>query len=415
MPAMLQRRTALKWAMAPVALGGAAAAVRGAGLGESAEAGRSLEAYARSLMAASGTPGLSLAFGGNNQPETLLALGALNVDTGAEVTPESVFQAASVSKMVFAFGVLDFAQRGGIDLDRPLVGYLRPEYLPERPGIEAVTARHVLSHSSGLPNWFDDGPEAKDPAPIVAGKFRYSGEGYFWLQLVIEQLSGKGLNAFMAESVFGPAGMASSAYVWDTAWADRMAWGHEQGRVAGDQGLRDVLGMVEPLAAEWGKPLSQWSHRDWLAAAVRLDPETRHTKITFQNAAASLVCTAHDLFRFLRHARATMLLRAGTAGDMFARAIRVAEGVDNWWGLGCSLEMGAGGGMIAGHEGNNYTFRAYAGINLVTGEALAILTNGDGGFGVYERLVRRITGRDQLSFIANLNPNHAYLARGHAG
>ncbi|WP_341711842.1 serine hydrolase domain-containing protein [Erythrobacter sp.] len=410
----VRRRTALKWAMAPLALG-AGTISTGAAARQAGPEPETLAEYANRLMAASGTPGISLAFGAGERPSTLLALGRANVDTGMRVTEDTVFQAASISKMVFALAVLEFARDGGIDLDRPMVSYLRPSYLPSTSGIDSVTAWQVLSHSSGLPNWFDDQPQAGENPPIVPGRFRYSGEAYFWLQLVIEHLSGKGLNAFMQESLFAPAGMRSSAYVWDSSWAGRMAWGHEQGRVAADQGLRNVLEMVEPLAAEWGKPLGTWSHQEWLAAATRLDPDTSHSKITFQNAAASLVCTAHDLYRFLRHAYRIMSRRRGAADDMFAPAIRVAQGVDNWWGLGCSLELRSGGGRIAGHEGNNFTFRAYAGIDLVTGEALAILTNGDGGFGVYERLVRRITGRDQLSFVANLNPNHEFLERGHAG
>ncbi|MEM6494662.1 MAG: serine hydrolase domain-containing protein [Pseudomonadota bacterium] len=405
----VERRSLLKAALAPAAIGSSSLALTSSAAQASDER---IDVYAAQLMRASGTPGLALAFGREEEPSLELYLGTKNTDTTAPVDASTVFQAASISKMVFALGVRELSRRGGLLLDKPLVTYLRPEYLPEWDGMDTITAHHVLSHTSGLPNWLDENGDQGEPLTIVPGLFRYSGEAYFWLQLVVEKLTGKGLNAFMRDVVFEPAVMTSSAFVWDSSWADRMAWGHEQGRVSGDQGLRGVLGLVEPLAKEWAKPLTEWSHDEWLAAGARLSPETEHRKITFQNAAASLVTTATDLYRFMRFARSTRNDNADPALNMFAPTVRIAVGVDNWWGLGCSLERLPEGGMIAGHEGNNVIFRAYCGMKLETGETLVVLTNGDGGLGVYERLVRRLMGCDQLSFLANLNPNHSYLAHG---
>ncbi|NOX70577.1 MAG: beta-lactamase family protein [Gammaproteobacteria bacterium] len=367
--------------------------------------------WIESLMAVSGTPGLSLAFGDRDEPTTEWYLGVCNAEQETAVSSETLFQAASISKLVFAYGVLLLADRGDIDLKRPLVEYLRPDYFPADERLDDITAEDVLSHRSGLPNWIEDGQA--DGGPIVShpGRFRYSGEGYFWLQLVVERISGQGLNAFMHSILFEPGGMSESRFVWDSTLGDRVAFGHEQGRVAADQGLRNVLSMVEPLAVEWNKPLAEWTHRDWLNAATNLDPGREHTKITFQNAAASLVITARDLYTFLRLLSASSDLDGPyLADDLRARMTRplvqVIPGAGLWWGLGCALEKRTDGRRLVGHEGNNFSFRAYAGIEPETGRSLVVLTNGDGGNGVYERIVRRFLGADQLSFIANLNPNH---------
>lgn len=367
--------------------------------------------WIESLMAVSGTPGLSLAFGNRDEPTTELYLGVCNAEQETAVSSETLFQAASISKLVFAYGVLLLADRGDIDLKRPMVEYFRPDYFPADERLDDITAEDVLSHRSGLPNWIEDGQADGGPIVSHAGQFRYSGEGYFWLQLVVERISGQGLNAFMHSILFAPGGMSESRFVWDSTLGDRVAFGHEQGRVAADQGLRNVLSMVEPLAVEWHKPLAEWAHRDWLNAAAHLDPGREHTKITFQNAAASLVITARDLYTFLRLLSASSDLDGPyLADDLRARMtrpmIQVVPGAGLWWGLGCVLEKRADGRCLVGHEGNNFSFRAYAGIEPETGRSLVVLTNGDGGNGVYERIVRRFLGADQLSFIANLNPNH---------
>lgn len=370
-----------------------------------------LEIYAKRLMAASGTPGLSLAFGSDTKPSLKVRLGLTNVETQEPVRANTLFPVASISKMVFAYGVLKYALQGSFDIDRPLVSYVVPPYLRKIPGFNKITAREILSHSSGLPNWIDDGNGELDTAARVRGRFRYSGEAYFWLQLAIEAASGLSLNRFAKTVVFEPEGMRNSAFLWDSALAERVAFGHESGRVAVDQGVRRVLHLIEPIAAEWEVPIQDWTHDEWLRAAALIDPKGDHSKITFSNAAASLVMTSDDLYRFMTLLRAagaeTRTQPSKVAKEMLKPRVRVADGVDFWWGLGCSIEQRSDGSYIAGHEGNNRSYRAYAGLEPVTGKILVIATNGDGGLGVYERLVRRIFGHDQISFLANLNPNYA--------
>jgi CubicO group peptidase (beta-lactamase class C family) len=94
---------------------------------------------------------------------------------------DSVFQAASLSKPVFAYAVLKLVEQGKLELDAPLVKYLpqgyrhqfdpleaEPSDLVTDPRIQAVTVRMVLHHSSGLPNWAS-GPLSFDSAPGAKG------------------------------------------------------------------------------------------------------------------------------------------------------------------------------------------------------------------------------------------------------
>ncbi|MEM6605766.1 MAG: serine hydrolase domain-containing protein [Pseudomonadota bacterium] len=366
--------------------------------------------YALTLMKASGTPGLTLAYGTGDQPSLNLNLGVTNAETLAPVIGTTLFPAASVSKLVFAYAVLLLSSDGSFDLDAPLKTHVKPAYLPAAADLDSITARDVLSHRSGLPNWVDDDPTWEDTRPLLRGKFRYSGEGYFWLQLAIEKMTGVGLDTFMRKQLFEPAQMNSSAFIWGSQLAKRVAYGHESARVANDQGLRDVLHLVEPLADEWEKPLSTWTHEDWLAAAARVDPSGTHTKITFANAAASMVTTASDLYKCMRlllpHSSLGPQLPASLHSQMTTPTVQVVAGLNYWWGLGCAVEPRSKDHSLLGHEGNNGSYRAYAGMQTDTKKTLVVLTNGDNGHGVYERLARRLMEQDQLSFVANLNPNH---------
>ena len=80
---------------------------------------------------------------------------------------------------------------GKLDLDRPLVDYLDPASLRGQPDHGRITARMVLSHTTGLPNWRKGGEEFDGPLPVMFApgkRFGYSGEGFYYLQQVVERL-----------------------------------------------------------------------------------------------------------------------------------------------------------------------------------------------------------------------------------
>ena len=104
------------------------------------------------------------------------------------MSEETVFEAASLGKPVFAYAVLRLVDAGVIDLDRPLFDYL-PIPDANNPRMKRVTARHVLSHTTGLPNWRQQPVRARARHRTGQASFSYSGEGYFYLQRVVEALT----------------------------------------------------------------------------------------------------------------------------------------------------------------------------------------------------------------------------------
>jgi CubicO group peptidase (beta-lactamase class C family) len=358
------------------------------------------------LMRLASVPGLSIAVVDRGAVVWARSFGVLNASTERPVLAETRFEAASMSKPVFAYGVLQLAEQQRLDLDRPLAAYYRPAYLPGDERIGRVTARHVLSHTSGLPNWGNDAePETLRPAFEPGARFRYSGEGFFWLQLVVERITGLGLDAFMRAILFEPAGMRHSAFAWDEALLPDVSFGHRDGAPVAGHGTRPVMDLIVPRAQRWRKPVRDWLHEDWLRVAAELDPANPARRVRFVNAAGSLLTTASDYARFLSqvvaHApRASWEISEQMRVAMLSPLVAVRPEVPFWWGLGWTVENSATGWRV-GHEGNNENvFTSYAGADPARGRALVILTNAGGGFGLYQRIARRVTGHDQLSFIA---------------
>ncbi|HEY0928662.1 MAG TPA: serine hydrolase domain-containing protein [Gemmatimonas sp.] len=363
-------------------------------------------------MDLAGVPGLAMAVVEHDRVAWSANFGVTNSSTRAPVTDDSLFEAASMSKAVFAYAVLQLVQAGTLSLDRPLVEYHRPAYLPNDARIDRITVRHVLSHTSGLPNWGDDGkPDTLKPAFDPGTRFRYSGEGIFWLQLVVERITRQGLDAFVRTTLFDPAGMRNSAFTLDESMVSRLVHGHSDGRPDNGHGTRGVLSMIAPRATTWGIPLRAWRHEEWLRAAAELDPGNPARRVRFANAASSMLTTAQDYARFLqivasRTSSQPWMLRDRERDAMLTPIMPVRPGSALAWGLGWNVER-QGEVDRCGHEGNNNgRFTAYSGIerssDCGSGRALVILANAAGGFAVYQRIVRAVTGSDQLSFLASL-------------
>src|SRR5574343_1653503 len=105
------------------------------------------------IMQAFAVPGVGIAVVEDGKLAWSRGFGVRHALTGAPVDDRTVFEDASLSKPVFAYLVMRLADLGRIDLDRPLVRYRRPDYLAAHEWIELITARDVLRHTTGLPNW----------------------------------------------------------------------------------------------------------------------------------------------------------------------------------------------------------------------------------------------------------------------
>ncbi len=166
-----------------------------------------------SIISDSDIPGIQLIFS-NNGKEYEYNAGEVMNHSDKKVTSNTIFEAASLSKTVFAYAVLRLYDRGLIDLDTPLLkiigSYTR--FDSANPLYSRITARMVLRHTTGLPNWGNDSLAVLMFPPDSC--FSYSGEGYLFLQRVLESKLDKPLNQIMQEEVFTPLGMNSSSYVW---------------------------------------------------------------------------------------------------------------------------------------------------------------------------------------------------------
>jgi CubicO group peptidase (beta-lactamase class C family) len=267
----------------------------------------------------------------------VVSAGTRGVDRGP-VDDGTVFAAASLSKPVFASAVMALVDTGTLELDRPLTDYIGGRGLVDDERSASITARMVLSHTTGLPNWREDGPLYLRWSPGT--RWGYAGEGYAYLQRVVEHLVGVSVDRYLADAVLGPLGMNDSSFVWRDAYAARVAVGHD----------RD--GTPKPLKGSRG----------------------------LKAAAGGLYTTGPDYLRFLVHS-------LSQSHRMFEPQVRIDDALQ--WGLGWGLEESDGGRAIW-QWGNNPGYKNFVIGRPAGGEGVVVLTNDDRGAMVYRDVVRRL-------------------------
>jgi CubicO group peptidase (beta-lactamase class C family) len=162
------------------------------------------------------------------------SFGVKDASLNTRVDDGSMFEAASMSKPVFAYVVMKLCESGAMDLDAPLSSYLSSRFLEGDARLDLITARHVLSHTAGFQNWRSE----KTPLAIhftPGSKYMYSGEGYNYLQTVVTKLLGQTFETYMTTRLFEPFGMPSSRYVWSDEASRLMARPHDADGKAIDQ------------------------------------------------------------------------------------------------------------------------------------------------------------------------------------
>jgi CubicO group peptidase (beta-lactamase class C family) len=179
--------------------------------------------------------GLSLAIVQDGKITEAKGYGFTDKTGKTPVTPETLFQAGSVSKSVAAFGALHLVQEGKLSLDADVNTELRTWKVPESEFTKdkKVTLREILSHSAGLtvhgfpgypvdaavPTLVEvlDGTKPANTVPIrvdiaPGSLWRYSGGGYTVMQQMVIDATGKSFPGFMNDTVLKPLGMTSSTY-----------------------------------------------------------------------------------------------------------------------------------------------------------------------------------------------------------
>ena len=171
-----------------------------------------LDKLVPALMSETKLPGLSLALIRDGQLLWRRAYGVKDAVSRAPVDHDTVFEAASMSKPVFAYAVMKLRERGLLDLDLPLTKYTTARFLEGDSRLELITARQILSHTAGFQNWRSDAAPLK--IHFTPGeRYQYSGEGYSYLQSVVTHLAGEPFDPFMRRLLLAPFGMEEGASV----------------------------------------------------------------------------------------------------------------------------------------------------------------------------------------------------------
>lgn len=149
-----------------------------------------LESFISNRMKDLNTVGMSYAFINKGKVVYSNVRGYANIDSKRKVTRKTIFESASISKSVFAYFVMKVVEDGKLDLDKPLFEYMEYADIAYDERYKKITARMVLSHTTGFPNWREDyGKDSKLFLDFIPGsKFQYSGEGYQYLAKVIAKI-----------------------------------------------------------------------------------------------------------------------------------------------------------------------------------------------------------------------------------
>ncbi|WP_298468819.1 serine hydrolase domain-containing protein [uncultured Erythrobacter sp.] len=287
-----------------------------------------------------------------------------HLSKGEAVDSQTVFQVASLSKWLTAWGIMTLVEEGKIDLDAPVSRYLARWHMPDSEfDTSGVTVRRLMSHTAGLTDGlgydgFDRAEDrqtleasltkATDASPSHDGRtilgsepgsgWNYSGGSYSLLQLVIEEVSGAPFPEFMQSAVFAPLEM------------DRTTFDHDN-------------------AIELG-----------LAENFRPDGKTEPFRWYTALAATSLFTTSEDLAKFIA-VQAPGTSNRVLSGETLAlmRKPHASELGADIWGLGVMLYASNNhGDFIIGHDGSNEpAINTAARMDPATGDGIVILSTGD--------------------------------------
>ena len=300
------------------------------------------------------------------------ATGVLNVETGVEATPDSLFQIGSITKPYTATLAMQLVDEGAVVLDRPIAAALPELRLADPDATGRITLRHLLSHSSGIQgDHFVDVGRGDDVlaryvescatlglSHPVGATMSYCNTGYVIVGRLVEHLTGKTWDEALRERLLEPLGLAHTVTLPEEAMRFRVAYGHEV------EARKDAR-----LVSTWTLPRA-------------LGP------------AGQICATAADTLAFAR-----LHLDGGRAPDGARVLSEEAAGAmrdpqiaipDPWtlgshWGLGWIL-FDWDGRRVFGHDGATMGQVAFLRVVPEDGVAIALLTNGGNAHDLYEAL-----------------------------
>lgn len=334
-------------------------------------------------MAAWQVPGVTVAVMKGGKLDWARGWGVRELGTCAPVTPDTMFQAASISKPVFAVAVMKLAEARVLDIDADIAKSLKSWQLPAAPAVSdaPITLRQLLSHTAGLTIHGFPGYERNEAVPTLIGtlngepiprsfaaqaggashadgvvrelapgtQWKYSGGGYVLAQQVVEDVTGEPLEATAQRLVLGPLGMNRSSFAQPPAvstLADASS-GHANARL--------------------------------IAGGFNLYP---------QQGAAGLWTTPTDLTRLFGDVRRATRGELGAMLNPASAAALTTPGLGDW-AVGFGVR-GQGADRTIHHGGANAGFRNFASMFLDSGDGVIVMTNSDSGGALADEIIRAV-------------------------
>lgn len=315
---------------------------------------KQLDAFIRQTMDSLGIPGVAIGIINDAKLVYHRTFGVANTETKEPVTHETIFEGASLSKPLFAYFVMKMVEKGVIELDKPLFHYLpHPGIKDNDERYKLITARMVLGHTTGFPNWAHDKPMEIKFQPGTG--FSYSGEAYQYLAAVIAvQHKTKweaGLDSVFQQEIAGPLQMQHTTYMEGNDYVGQhKARGHKKGQMTAPDRPGKAFGAAYSL----------------------------HTEVA-------------DYAKFLIAMIQQEGLRKSTFSEMLTEQIHfsadeeIAKTGQTGWCLGFSMKP-TPYGMRYLHTGNNHDFQAYCCFNKEKKYGLVFFTNCDKAFELYDKI-----------------------------
>ena len=348
----------------------------------------------KKLMDTAEVTGLQIGIINNNKISYLKSYGYKNKSKDQLNDTATIFYAASLSKPLFAYLVMMLKDEKKIDLDKPLYQYL-PKPLSEYENYKdlagddrwkLITARNCLDHTTGFPNWRQFNPHDNQKLEIFftpGSRYAYSGEGITLLQMVIEIITGRGLEELCREKIFAPFGMNRTSFIWQSSFENNYAIGYDMN----------------------GDPLQK-------------------NKRTKAYAAGSMETTIGDYSRFIMGVMSGRGISESTKQDMVTKQIEIKtirqfpslnndstisnKKIDLSYGLGWGLFLTPYGNAFF-KEGHDDGWVHY--MISVPGKKYAIifLCNSSNGESIYKELVEKLAGIDIPYIWENYIPYRATI------
>ena len=325
------------------------------------------------LMRAAEVTGVGVTILNNGTVAYSKAFGLRDVEKQLPLTEDSVMAGASFTKVAFSYLAMQLVGDGTLKLDKPVHEYLPkplPDYaeyrdLADDSRYRKITARMLLSHTSGFPNlrWLNSDHRLNinfEPG----SRYAYSGEGMQLLQLVVETISGTPLKDLMRERVFQPLGMSRTSMVSEERFEDDYSNGYD----------------------EWGRSLG-------------------HQQRNTAQAAGSMQTTLRDFTRFIQAVTAGTGIPRSARELMLTPQIEISsehqfptlatsttsknKGIRLSYGLGWGLYWSPYGKAFF-KEGHDEGFRNYAVVFDKSKDGIVIMTNSSNGESVFKELLETL-------------------------